>query len=312
MRQQLLYAVIVSWCSIAWGQSLLCQTTAQGEAPLKPGQRLVIRSGADKTNFQFVVQPAAGAHTQVFAIADGSETEISSAPVPTSVQGRRIELINRANISRTACFAGGQIASAAGKYGFHCQDNPSARKFSLKPGEQRTLYSGATPSTLRIVNEPAAGYGRGLVAGLTGYSLDIPPSPAFLEVEDEHIDIFNHSAITLDGCSLGASQEPSLLVLSRPQRATNQTISASVDNTGQHPGTASVSKAATITCLSAQSDLANPQPPPSCYFTAPGFFGSLNRGQTAGTSGAGTVTLTCSGQGNQLRCSARVSQSRSN
>jgi hypothetical protein len=308
MCRRLLCAFIVSWCSIAWGQSLLCQTTAEGEAPLQPGQRLVIRSGTDKTNFQFVVQPAAGVHTQVFAIADGSETEVSSAPVPTSVQGRRIELINRAIIPRTACFAGGQIPSAAGKYGFHCQDNPSAIKFSLKPGEQKTLYSGTTPSALRIVNEPAAGYGRGLVAGLTGYSLEIPPSPAFLEVEDEHIDIFNRSAITLDGCSLAAPSESSLLAQARTPKVASQTISASVDNTGQHPGTAAVSKAATIMCLSAQSDLPNPQPAPSCYFTVPGFIGSLNRGQSAGTSGAGTVTLICNGQGNRLTCSGRVSQ----
>lgn len=83
-------------------------------------------------------------------------------------------------------------------------------------------------------------------------------------------------------------------------------ISARTDGTGQHPGTAAVSGATTITCTSATSDIPNPQPPPSCFIVAPGFSGNLNRGQSAGTSGAGTVTLNCNGQGNILTCSTSL------
>jgi len=83
-------------------------------------------------------------------------------------------------------------------------------------------------------------------------------------------------------------------------------ISARTDKTGQHPGTAPVGGPSTVTCTSATSDIPRPQPPPSCFIVAPGFSGNLNRGQSAGTSGAGTVTLTCNGQGNILTCSATV------
>ncbi len=83
-------------------------------------------------------------------------------------------------------------------------------------------------------------------------------------------------------------------------------ISARVDKTGQHPGTAPVTGPTTITCTNATSDLPRPQPPPSCFIVAPGYSGQLNKNQSAGTSGAGTVTLNCNGQGNLLTCTARL------
>ena len=85
-----------------------------------------------------------------------------------------------------------------------------------------------------------------------------------------------------------------------------QVISATLDKTGQHPGTAPVKGPATVTCTKAVSDIPRPQPIPSCSIVAPGYSGQLNKGQSAGTSGAGTVTLNCNGQGNVLSCSATV------
>lgn len=85
-----------------------------------------------------------------------------------------------------------------------------------------------------------------------------------------------------------------------------QTVSASSDQTGQHPGTAAIAGPARVTCASASSDIPNPQPRPSCNITAPGFGGDVKVGSTIGAGGAGTVTLTCNGQGNRLACTARI------
>jgi hypothetical protein len=88
----------------------------------------------------------------------------------------------------------------------------------------------------------------------------------------------------------------------------SQTISARNDNTGQHPGTAAVRSPATITCVSAGSDIFNPQPRPSCFITAPGFSGDVQVNGRVGSSGPGTVTLNCNGQGNVLTCSASIQE----
>lgn len=87
-----------------------------------------------------------------------------------------------------------------------------------------------------------------------------------------------------------------------------QNISARLDNTGQHPGTAAISGPARITCTNATSDIPRPDPRPSCSISAPGYNGDVQRGQTVGAGGAGTVTLNCNGQGNRLTCSARVQE----
>jgi hypothetical protein len=86
----------------------------------------------------------------------------------------------------------------------------------------------------------------------------------------------------------------------------SRVISASSDQTGQHPGLAAIVGPATVSCLNASSDIQNPQPPPSCNILAPGYTGSVTVGQSVGASAAGTVTLTCNGQRNKLSCSARV------
>jgi hypothetical protein len=89
-------------------------------------------------------------------------------------------------------------------------------------------------------------------------------------------------------------------------KTTGQNITASFDSTGQHPGTAAIGGPVKITCTRAVSDIPNPQPRPSCLIQAPGYGGNLNPGQSAGASGAGTVVLNCNGQGNVLRCGARI------
>ena len=67
----------------------------------------------------------------------------------------------------------------------------------------------------------------------------------------------------------------------------------------QHPGTAAVKGAAKVTCIAtAGKDC-------TCYITGPGVASQVPKGGVVGTSGAGTVTLTCNGQG-ALSCSARV------
>ena len=88
--------------------------------------------------------------------------------------------------------------------------------------------------------------------------------------------------------------------------AESRTISASSVNGQPHPGTTAVKGPAKVTCLSAtQSGAKASDPPATCYVTGPGLASQLPKGANAGTSGAGTVTLTCNGIGN-LRCAARV------
>ena len=91
----------------------------------------------------------------------------------------------------------------------------------------------------------------------------------------------------------------------RAPRAKVHALQATTDKTGEHPATAEIAGPATITCINAASETPNSQPPPSCNITAPGFKGIVKKGRTANATGAGTVTLTCSGQG-YLRCDARI------
>ena len=98
------------------------------------------------------------------------------------------------------------------------------------------------------------------------------------------------------------------LVVTLVASAASRTISATTDlNGNQNPGTAAVKGAASVTCLSAtQSGIPHPgDPPPACYVTGPGLANRLEKGQNAGSTGAGTITLICNGQG-RLTCSARV------
>lgn len=79
-------------------------------------------------------------------------------------------------------------------------------------------------------------------------------------------------------------------------------IKATFDKTGQHPGTTAVQGPTPVTCLSASGGGGK------CNIAAPGYFGDIAPGTQIGTSGAGTVTLNCSGTGNYLACSAKVGQ----
>jgi hypothetical protein len=91
----------------------------------------------------------------------------------------------------------------------------------------------------------------------------------------------------------------------RAPRAKVRALQATTDKTGEHPATAEIAGPATITCINAASETPNSQPVPSCNITAPGFKGIVKKGGTVKATGAGTVTLTCSGQG-YMRCDARI------
>ena len=92
----------------------------------------------------------------------------------------------------------------------------------------------------------------------------------------------------------------------RPRnRAKVHSLQATFDASGPHPDKADITGPVTFTCLNAVSETPNTRPAPSCHITAPGFNGTLVIGKTANATGAGTVILTCVGQG-YLRCSARV------
>jgi len=113
--------------------------------------------------------------------------------------------------------------------------------------------------------------------------------------------------VSVNGQTADAKSKKSASAASR-----SQTISARSDNTGQHPGTAAVGSPATITCVSAGSDIFNPQPRPSCFITAPGFSGDVQVNSRVGSRGPGTVTLNCNGQGNVLTCSASIQEGAAN
>ena len=90
----------------------------------------------------------------------------------------------------------------------------------------------------------------------------------------------------------------------RAPRGQVHSLQATSDHGGEHPAKTEISGPATVACLNGVSETRN-APQPSCYVTGPGFKGILAKGKTANLTGAGTVTLTCSGQGN-MRCDARV------
>lgn len=91
----------------------------------------------------------------------------------------------------------------------------------------------------------------------------------------------------------------------RARPAQVHSLQATFDDGGVHPATTDIPGPAPITCLNAVSENPNSRPVPSCHIVAPGFRGNLDKGKSANATGAGTVTLTCNGQG-FLRCSARV------
>jgi hypothetical protein len=93
-------------------------------------------------------------------------------------------------------------------------------------------------------------------------------------------------------------------------RTATQTISASRDQTGQHPATASVAGLVGVKCLTAKSDVPNPQPEPGCHVDAPDVSADVKVGSKINFGRTGTMTLTCTGPGN-LRCTAEVKRGQS-
>jgi hypothetical protein len=81
-------------------------------------------------------------------------------------------------------------------------------------------------------------------------------------------------------------------------------MQASIDKDGPHPNKAEIKGPAPITCLGGVSD--DPKSPTvACKITGPGFDGILKKGEKADLTGAGTVTLACTGRG-WVRCNARI------
>lgn len=101
---------------------------------------------------------------------------------------------------------------------------------------------------------------------------------------------------------LAAALMTCLMSCSQHAPRSTATISASLDQNGQHPGTAAVTGPATVSC----SDGAGTQGTPvDCLILGPGYLGEVALHQSVSITGPGTVRLTCSGQG---RCSAVVAQ----
>jgi hypothetical protein len=91
----------------------------------------------------------------------------------------------------------------------------------------------------------------------------------------------------------------------RPGKVTS--LQATTDKDGSHPSSTEITEAKNITCMNAVSE--TPSAKPVCRIVAPGFTGILAIGKSVNATGAGTVTLTCSGQG-FMRCSARVNDAK--
>lgn len=87
-----------------------------------------------------------------------------------------------------------------------------------------------------------------------------------------------------------------------------QTILASARMGGSTRGLAPIASAAIVECTQASGGIYGT----TCGIQSPGWTGFLSAGQSIGTSGAGTVSLSCGGtysaNGGGLTCTAQVSQ----
>jgi hypothetical protein len=87
--------------------------------------------------------------------------------------------------------------------------------------------------------------------------------------------------------------------------ATIQTINASASNGNSTSGNAIVGSSAKVTCTQASGGGTSKR----CFIQSPGWSGLIKAGQSIGTSGAGNVSLSCTGSypvGGSLSCSARI------
>lgn len=107
----------------------------------------------------------------------------------------------------------------------------------------------------------------------------------------------------LSGCLvLAAVAGTCLLGCSQKVTTTSSTISATLDQNGQHPAVARVTGNATVSCSDGVGSQGNPV---DCLILGPGYLGEVALHKSVTISGAGNIQLTCSGQG---RCSAVVVQ----
>ena len=103
-------------------------------------------------------------------------------------------------------------------------------------------------------------------------------------------------------CILAAATITSLLGCSQTIATASSSISASFDQSGEHPATASAKGIATVSCSDASGSQGNPV---DCLILAPGYMGEVALHKSVTTTGAGTIQLSCSAQG---RCTALVVQ----
>ena len=100
-------------------------------------------------------------------------------------------------------------------------------------------------------------------------------------------------AVAATTCLLGCAQKVT---------TSSSSISATYDQAGEHPGTATAKGIATVSCADASGSQGTPI---DCLILAPGYMGEVGLHQSVTTTGAGTIQLSCSSQG---RCSALVVQ----
>jgi hypothetical protein len=101
---------------------------------------------------------------------------------------------------------------------------------------------------------------------------------------------------------LAAAAIACLLGCAQKAAQSSSSISASYDQTGEHPATAMAKGIATVSCSDASGNQGNPV---DCLILAPGYMGEVALHKSVTTSGAGTIQLSCSSQG---RCTALVVQ----
>jgi hypothetical protein len=101
-----------------------------------------------------------------------------------------------------------------------------------------------------------------------------------------------------------------LLAAAAASWAATLEIKAFQDLTGQaRPAVYNANGAVTVTCIRAvqSAPVKAGQSRPACYVSGPGVGQQLPIDKSIRTSGAGAVTLTCTGAG-QLGCSARINE----
>ena len=111
----------------------------------------------------------------------------------------------------------------------------------------------------------------------------------------------NLRTLALAICTLALLCSAARAQRARPAKVT--ALQATTDKSGSHPATGQTTGPAKVMCINGVSE--TPGVVVSCYLVAPGFKGVVKAGQSIDATGAGTVTLTCHGQG-FMRCNARI------